>query len=99
MSFYSLYELFRDDATSQLDHNQDDVVNTSTSTTPGRPQTGTSLDSSPATTDDESLRDIEGWNTATPEMIQQLTDQEKKRQEIINGKFHFKLICQFISHE
>lgn len=77
---------FRDDVPSQLDPHHDDVVNTSTSTTPGRPHTGTSLDSSPATTDDESFRDIEAWNTAAAEMVQQLTETEKKRQEIINGK-------------
>lgn len=75
----------RDDVGSSLDTHQDDAINTSTSTTPGRPHTGTSLDSSPATTDDESFRDIEGWNAATTEIIQQLTETEKKRQEIIKG--------------
>lgn len=74
------FRLYRDDASSQVDHHQDDVSNTSIATTPGRPHTGTSLDSSPATTDDESF---EGWNT---EMFQQLTETEKKRQEIINGE-------------
>lgn len=54
--------------------------------TPIRPNTGTSLDSSPATSDDESFRDMETFSSATAEMVQQLTDVEKKRQEIINGK-------------
>lgn len=50
-----------------------------------RPHTGSLDDSSPATSDDESLGDMETWSSVTAEMIQQLTDIEKKRQEIING--------------
>jgi len=50
-----------------------------------RPNTGSLDDSSPASSDDESLGDMETWSSVTAEMIQQLTDIEKKRQEIING--------------
>lgn len=64
--------------------NQEDSINSSNPLT--RPTTGTSLDdSSPATSDDESLGDMETWSSVTAEMIQQLTEIEKKRQEIING--------------
>lgn len=87
----------RDDVPSPIDAQHDDTINTSTTTTPGRPHTGTSLDSSPATTDDESFRDIEAWNTVTTEMIQQLTEAEKKRQEIINGEFN-STIRRPVSH-
>lgn len=75
----------RDEASSPVSAAHDDSVNTSTTTTPGRPHAGTSLDSSPATSDDESFRDIEAWNTVSAQMAQQMTDIEKKRQEIING--------------
>lgn len=80
----------RDDASSTLDAHHDDSVNTSTTTASGRQNTGASLDSSPATTDDESFRDIEAWNAVTQEMIQQLTETERKRQEIINGALIYK---------
>lgn len=92
--------IYRDDVGSTLDTHQDDAINTSTSTTPSRPHTGTSLDSSPATTDDESFRDMEGWNPVNSEQIQQLTETEKKRQEIINGIFNHSVClgrCSYIS--
>ena len=50
---------------------------------------GTSLDTSSSSSEDESFsRDLETtWSSnVTQEIIQQLTDAEKKRQEIINGK-------------
>lgn len=65
-----------------------------------RPNTGSLDDSSPATSDDESLGDMETWScSVTAEMIQQLTDNEKKRQEIINGVFaHLtELYCKNIT--
>lgn len=71
-----------------MDINQDDSINTSTSMTPLRPNTGTSLDSSPATSDDESFRDVETFSSANADLVQQLTDIEKKRQEIINGSHY-----------
>lgn len=89
------FTIRRDDATSTLDAHQDESANTST-TTPGRQNTGASLDSSPATTDDESFRDIEAWNAVTPEMIQQLTETERKRQEIINGALNFMPNDRFV---
>lgn len=86
----NLYSLsFRDDVPSTPDAHHDDSINTSAS---GRTHTGaTSLDSSPATSDDESFRDMEGWNSVTAEMLQTLTEAEKKRQEIINGEFELSL--------
>lgn len=61
--------------------NQEDTMNSSNPL--ARPHTGTSLDdSSPATSDDESLGDMETWSSVTAE---QLTEVEKKRQEIIKG--------------
>lgn len=54
--------------------------------TPGKPILGASLDSSSASSEDESFsRDLEGtWGSTATEII--LTDAEKKRQEIINGE-------------
>lgn len=79
----------RDEVPTTPDAHPDDSINTSAS---GRTHIGaTSLDSSPVTSDDESFRDMESW-TVTAEMLQQLTDAEKKRQEIINGELtHYKL--------
>jgi hypothetical protein len=57
--------------------------------TPNKPMPGTSLDTSSSSSEDESFsRDLETtWSSnVTQEIIQQLTDAEKKRQEIINGK-------------
>lgn len=79
------FKYFRDEASSPVSTAHDDSVNTSTTTTPGRPHTGTSLDSSPATSDDESCRDMEAWQSVAAQLAQQMTDIEKKRQEIING--------------
>jgi hypothetical protein len=88
----SRLSLFRDDVPSPLDPHHDDSINTSAS---GRPHTGaTSLDSSPATTDDESFRD-DAWTAVSAEMIQQLTETEKKRQEIINGEKFTNFFCIF----
>lgn len=76
----------RDDVTSSSLDQPDELVNASTSTAGQRP--GTSQDSSPASSDDESSRDLEPnlSATLTAEIMQQLTDAERKRQEIINGK-------------
>jgi hypothetical protein len=57
--------------------------------TPNKPMPGTSLDTSSSSSEDESFsRDLETtWSSnVTQEIIQQLTEAEKKRQEIINGK-------------
>lgn len=51
---------------------------------------GTSLDTSSSSSEDESFsRDLETtWSSnVTQEIIQQLTEAEKKRQEIINGEY------------
>lgn len=81
------FEIFRDDVPSPVDANQDDSINTSTTTTPGRPHTGTSLESSAESSEDESFRDLEAWNPLTPEVIANMTEGDKKRLEIINGEF------------
>jgi len=77
---------FRDDSANQIDTPDHDIASSSigATSTPSRPhhQIGaTSLDSTPATSDDESFRDIE----PLAEVIA-LTDTEKKRQEVIKGK-------------
>jgi hypothetical protein len=83
-----IYDFFcRDDAPSPLDPHHDDTLNSSSATmTPGKPVPGTSLDSSSASSEDESFtRDLDGtWNS--PDLFTQLTDADKKRQEIIKGE-------------
>lgn len=76
----------RDDVSSPLKSHPDDTLNSSVTTTPGKTIQGTSLDSSSASSEDESFsREVEAaWN-APAEIV--LSDAEKKRQEIINGEW------------
>ncbi|XP_070505008.1 rho guanine nucleotide exchange factor 12-like isoform X1 [Chironomus tepperi] len=82
--------LYEDDVASPLDHPEDSMNSSSVTITPNKPMPGTSLDTSSSSSEDESFsRDLETtWSTnVTQEIIQQLTDAEKKRQEIINELF------------
>lgn len=87
----------RDDVLTPLDSHPDDPLNASAST-PGKTIPGTSLDSSSASSEDESFsRDLDAtWSATatTTEII--LTEAEKKRQEIINGESLKMAINQFL---
>ena len=78
---------YRDDVSSPLDHPEDSINSSSVTITPNKPMPGTSLDTSSSSSEDESFsRDLETLSSnVTQEIIQQLTEAEKKRQEIING--------------
>lgn len=81
------FKINRDDVPSPLKTHPDDTLNTSSTTTPGKAIQGTSLDSSSASSEDESFsRELEATWSATPTAEIILTDAEKKRQEIINGE-------------